>query len=289
MKALQQNILRPALGILCLAMTTWSSAWAGELTPQQQTQILHEANEQYHQGQRKAGTDPAEAKQAFSVAAQKYQTLVDSGVTNGRLYFNLANAQIHTGDLGRAIANYQRAATLLPGNRSVRANLRYARSRLPHAQETELQSPSLGQILSKWNDAISWNVRLAVAAVAWILVWLAAMVRFRFRRFPLRYVAVPALVLFSLSTVSLCFTWYPIPANERGIVVAQTVIRTGNGEAFAPKYQQPLHTGDPFDLVQRRGDWLKIRTPAGQTGWVWAHDVEQIRPRPSWLPRLGST
>ncbi len=63
------------------------------------------------------------------------------------------------------------------------------------------------------------------------------------------------------------------------LVVAQTVIHEGNGEAFAAKYQQPLREGAEFDVLQRRDDWLNIRTPDGQSGWIRGKDVEIIAVR----------
>ena len=59
---------------------------------------------------------------------QKYQTLVDSGVQNSQLYFNLGNAYVQSDSVGRAIANYQRAAKLRPLDFKISRNLDFALS-----------------------------------------------------------------------------------------------------------------------------------------------------------------
>ena len=78
-----------------------------KLTNQQQRDLLAEANDCYNAALAKVTKDPAEAKQAFVDATEKYQVLVDAGIRNSRLYFDLANAYLESGQTGRAIANYR--------------------------------------------------------------------------------------------------------------------------------------------------------------------------------------
>lgn len=258
-----------------LALASAHPVMATELNPQQQAQILSEANELYVQARTVSASDLAEAKQAFSAAAAKYQTLVDSGVANGKLYFNLANAYLQSGSLGRAIANYERAERLLPGDRAVLTNLHYAQSLLPDANATAAP-PSLWQTIASWNTALSLNTRWTLALVAWTAVWLAAIGRWYVKGFRWRYVAVPGLVVSLLCIASLGYQWSQMPTGDRGVVVNQTIIHEGNGEAFAAKYAQPLGEGTMCAVLQRRGDWLDIRTPDGQSGWIHGKDVEVI-------------
>ena len=84
------------------------------LSPSQRTTILSEANDAYQQGVNSSSNDAATAKEAFSTAASKYQLLLDSGINNSELYCNLGNAYLQSGSLGRAIANYERAAAARP-------------------------------------------------------------------------------------------------------------------------------------------------------------------------------
>ncbi len=85
-----------------------SQAEAGiQLDPSQQMALLDEAFEAWQRGRAAQASDMAESSAALSAAAQKYQTLVDSGIQNNRLYFNLGTACLQTGATGRAIANYR--------------------------------------------------------------------------------------------------------------------------------------------------------------------------------------
>ena len=96
---------------------------AVELEDSQKTILLDEANEEYQRAMESKENDAAEASSAFASAAQKYQLLVDSGVHNAGLYFNLGNAYLQSDSLGRAIANFERSKKLRPFDSQVRRNL----------------------------------------------------------------------------------------------------------------------------------------------------------------------
>ena len=52
--------------------------------------------------------------------------MIGSGYVNGHLYYNLGNAYLRSGQLGRAILNYKRAQILIPRDADLNFNLRYA-------------------------------------------------------------------------------------------------------------------------------------------------------------------
>jgi len=98
------------------------------LTPSQQEELLHEAIRSADLGAEIRQSKPDEAKEAFRKAAIKYELLVESGVRNGRLYYNLGNAYFESGQIGRAILNYRRAEQWIPGDARLEHNLNYVRS-----------------------------------------------------------------------------------------------------------------------------------------------------------------
>src|SRR4051812_31417158 len=86
------------------------SAEAEVLNESQQVQLFVKANEAYHQ-------------QKFSDAKNKYEELVDSGLTNGNLYYNLANCYVKLNNNGLAMAYYLKAKELNPRDADIDSNL----------------------------------------------------------------------------------------------------------------------------------------------------------------------
>ena len=116
-------------GILAalLLLAGWNSAVQAEdsaLTDQQRQTVLAEAQQSYEDGVALLRTDPISARERFRAAAHRFQRLLDEDIENGRLYYNLANAQLQSNDLGLAILNYRRAQRLIPADQRLESNLR---------------------------------------------------------------------------------------------------------------------------------------------------------------------
>ena len=62
----------------------------------------------------------------FAAARRMYLEVVDAGVEDARIYYNLGNACFKSGKLGEAILWYERARRLLPHDEDIEANLRFA-------------------------------------------------------------------------------------------------------------------------------------------------------------------
>jgi len=77
-------------------------------------EIFFKSNESYKQG-------------AFEEAIQGYNQLIDGGLGNGHLFFNLGNAYFRMNKLGKALLNYERARLLLPRDADLNFNLAHAR------------------------------------------------------------------------------------------------------------------------------------------------------------------
>jgi SH3-like domain-containing protein len=52
------------------------------------------------------------------------------------------------------------------------------------------------------------------------------------------------------------------------------VVRKGNGEGYDPQFEQPLHDGIEFRVIEQRGGWLRIELADGNQGWVRSREVE---------------
>jgi len=259
-----------------LALFSGGQALAIELTQQQRVVLLDEAQRAFDRGVELRQASPAEAATSFRQAADKFQIIVDSGLRNGRLYYNLANACLEGGRLGRAIANYRRAERLLPGDGRVEHNLNYARSLRRDQIETTGQQAFL-HTLFFWHYGTSLRGRVMVGIVVWAALWGMLIVRVFVPRFRWRYALLPVLAVCVVLAASVAVSLVAQSRHQAGVVVADNItVRKGNGEGFEPQFKEQLHEGVEFDLIERRTDWLLIQLPDGKTGWIRSREAETV-------------
>lgn len=247
-----------------------------DLTPQQQRDVVTEAQQSYDRGIATLRSNPGEAHIKFQNAAQRFQLVVDSGVRNGLLYYNLANAYLQSGDVGRAILNYRRAQRLIPGDARVASNLTFARSQCKTPIAPSGQR-ALSAALLWWHNHTAVRTRFDIFMIAYGLFWLAVLLRmWRGTGIWLIVAIGTGLVWIALgASVALDVSgWGHRPA---GVILADNVIvRKGNGAGFEPQFAQALSPGVEFEVLEHRGDWLDIELPNGSSGWIEMSQAELV-------------
>ena len=228
-----------------------------------------------------SGTKMAEANQLyeagqFSEAAVMYQALVDAGVEDGALYYNLGNAYFKAGDLGRAILNYRRAQVLEPRNSDVDANLQLARDQTID----ELPGES-GTLIDSINRFLVERMTLNEAAIFTLVIWLslcaltvAAILWSRGRRV-LRYTIAVIAVLLIAGLISVGILISEERGNDPAVIVAPSVeARSGPGEDYLTEFS--LHSGAEVDILEQRDNWARIVLPGNLQGWIPGEAVESL-------------
>ncbi len=262
------------------------------LSPVQQQMLLAEAGDLYSRAIDVAKTDAAEANDLFTSSAAKYQLLVDSGIHNARLYRNFGNACLQCNQLGRAIVNYERARQFDSGDRQLEVNLEFANSLVkgqdskPNSstQVTSGDATSLESILQKLGtmnalliNMTGMSVIIWTAVISSLLFWSFLTARALGYRFPMwRFAIVPLLLLTtSLTSLILASTQAQDPAN--GIIVSDTLnLYAGDGDLFDVVLLVEAAQGHRVQILETRGDWTRVRTRRGQTGWLPARSVESF-------------
>jgi len=85
------------------------------------------------------------------------------------------------------------------------------------------------------------------------------------------------LLLFLLFLGSLLIDQYTRSTNRSGVIVASEVTaRKGDGETYQPSFENPLHAGTDFKLVEERGKWLYIELQDGRRAWVPLKSAEFV-------------
>ncbi len=248
-----------------------ASAQSVELNGLQQRSLLAEANDHYKLALAKVSSDSAEAQQGFVDAADKYQLLVQAGNTNSRLYFNLANAYLASGQTGKAIANYRRCLRIVPTMQEAQKNLAYAQELARTDAEptvADRQNSSFEEyalVINDWlGSRISPRAVFGIMIVAWIAIWAAVGLRVVGFRLPWKTAIGIAILLFVLTATSTVLTSQASVRHEAVIVAVD--------DAAATKLSQ----GQVVEMIQQRGDSVRVRTKNGEAVWLPSNTVETI-------------
>lgn len=256
--------------------TSDDASTRAHLDPAQRLAIAQEAQRSYDAGMAVVRTDPQEAHSHFAQAASGFQRVVDSGVANGDLYYNLGNALVQSGEVGRGIGAYLNANALLPSDERISSNLAHARSLVAGARTGEPQTGLLDRASGSWKW-LSLSTRSWGAAIAWLLVWLvvAAGVTTKWTtRVPWRLSITAAAAVCAALALTVGVDQLRHELAPPGVLIAdQVAVRKGNGDGFALAFTEPLGQGMEFTLVEERPGWYLIQLASGQSGWVKSSDA----------------
>lgn len=210
------------------------------------------------------------AKPLYTQAILHYEKITnDAGIKNAKLYYNLANAYMLKGDIGRAILNYKRAEKLEPADSNIQKNLAFARSRRMDKVQIKTQKRVL-QTLFFWHYDFSLKTRLVVACAFFgILCIVLTMMILTAKRMPFSFVSIAAAVLSICFAASVAIADLQQRSHAQGVVLAASAVaRQGDGRNYPPQYKEPLHTGTEFELIEQRPAWLHIRLADGSDSWI---------------------
>ena len=256
---------RPALiaALLLLAVLVTGNIGAQESSA---TDLMTRANERYERGE-------------YAEAAQQYESLIGRGYRDAALYFNLANAYLESGDLGRAILNYMRARELSPRDSDIAENLKLALGMTVDGIEAERDSlvESMSYFAYRWATTGELGV---LALLLWVFAGMGMGALLVWRAFPLRrvlrMVATVATAATAASLVLLVSMIYANPYDNTGVVIAEAVdVVSGPGPQYPEEFT--LHSGAQVRVAGSRHGWTRIALPGGELeGWVPSYALESV-------------
>lgn len=206
----------------------------------------------------------------FAQAAQAYEQLASQGYSDAALFYNLGNAYYKQGDYGRAIANYRRAQQLAPRDADIEANLALARSQTVD----EFEAVDDGGFLNLVGGAVQGRLTLNELAMAAVGLWSLFVILFiLFRtvgsgtawRKGLQYALAATGVVLIIGVLALGSYLYVDNNQSGGVIVAdEAAVTSGPGTQYATEFS--LHSGAEVDLIETRGNWVRLALPDGESG-----------------------
>ena len=275
---MKRSVLMALIFVLVPIMHGWfiDPACADEMSPDRQRQVLRDALNAFEQAVAAAQDQPTRAEELYRDAAAGFNALIEAGLDNVALEYNLGNTYFRLGQLGRALVRYRRALRLDPTHKNLLSNLEYARRQVEPYIQPSGQTRLLHDLLFL-HYSTSLRQRFWAATLLSVAGWLLLIVRLWQPKRPLLLVGGLAVLLGLSFAASVVWqmndeTQYP-PAV---IVDQEFILRLGRGQGSDAALKQPLGPGIELRILQQRGDWVEVRLTNDQTGWLPVEAVERI-------------
>ena len=210
----------------------------------------------------------------YDEALREYQSILDSGLKGGNLYYNIGNAYIGKGALGKAILNYTRALRYMPNDSDVIANLWDAVDQMKQQPPVENRN-----FLFKWLDKKVEHLTLnkilfLMSFLYFILIGYVILTRV-FAKYDNYSIYVT--IFLSITLVLMIFPYTHRMKNLREGAITIVPIedvkyepKKGASTSFT------LYEGMKVYIMRSQGDWHKVKRTDGKIGWVPKESVEFI-------------
>ena len=226
----------------------------------------------------KAEGDSAYMKNDFASAIQVYEALLTKGEA-ADLYYNLGNSYYKSGDIAKAILNYERALLLQPGNGDIRANLEVAR-----AKTVDKVEPIPEIFFVSWTKSLINSMSVDAWAVCGVVCFILLIASLYFFIFSKQVVLKKAsficgivfLIAVILANVFASEQKDSLQNRDSAIVMSPSVtVRSTPSESGTSLFI--LHEGHKVTIkdASMKG-WKEIRIEDGKVGWVPSSSIEII-------------
>lgn len=223
-----------------------------------QADLFQQANQQYQ-------------AEEYDEAIGLYEAVFEGGYTSHDLHYNLGNAYFKTGDLGRAILNWERALAIEPSDEDAQANLELANT-LTVDNVEPLPRFWLATAWAWWVRWIPQTLLRAFVAIGWLALCAGAIARVMGRGEATRHLGRLIAVLGAIATLlfgaNLAVRELGIGVAQRGVILADEVPVNSAPTQDANLTVFEVHEGTRVRIDQRTDQWAEIVLDDGKVGWV---------------------
>lgn len=251
-----------SLGFLLLLCLVWISSVHGQTSTEA---FFEKANTDYQNG-------------LLDQAIDGYNQILDLGIVNADVYYNLGCAYLKNDQLGKAILYLERAVELKPFNRDFKHNLNIA-----HDLKEDDFSIIQGFFLIRWLENLAnlmssnaWailSILLLIIAVFFILSWL--FLKNIGLKKPMFIAGLTGFCLFIC--VFFLGRWKKSLENQNPLaIILQPEIPMLIAPDSLSKEVLTIHEGLKVKIIDQIGDWYKIELSNKEVGWILQSNLERI-------------
>lgn len=207
----------------------------------------------------------------FKDAAIMYEEIIDGGVENGKIWFNLGNSYYKQGNVLNAIYAYEKSLRFMPGDQDLRKNLEICRLNLKDKVESKVVLP-VWVWISEMRDAHNLYQNLSFSVIC--LFVLSVLLSFSFfykSLFSLKLIRVLMifLLLCALTGGYFGYTQYTEYFGKHALVASEEVsVKSSPDENSNGVELFRLHLGLKLMVEKELGEWVKIAVDSEKKGWL---------------------
>jgi tetratricopeptide (TPR) repeat protein len=214
----------------------------------------------------------------FAGATSEHERLLELGVRDADVFYNLGTAYARAGRQGRAIAAFERSLRLRPGDAEAIASLERSRAILA-SRRAEREGEAEVESGRPVGEAVFGGVSvdsLAVLLLVLVTALFALLAAFPFvRREDVRLaigIATPLLgIAAAVAGLGLAIRSGALDEGTPAIVVRERApLREGPHDDAQERARG--HEGERVWIVARDGEWVRV-TAGARTGWLPSADV----------------
>ncbi len=217
-------------------------------------------------------------KQDYGTAIQNYEQLVKLNRISAEVYYNLGNSWFKSGNISKAILNYERAKKIAPEDEDIDFNLKIASLKVADKIETVpqifykewLSSLSTALPANWWSTIFILGIWLLAASA--VLYILGNSSRLKKKGF-LLIISFTGLAIFFYIMAEKS---YNVNFEETQGVVMSPSVYVKSAPDIKGNDLFILHEGTKVDILEELNDWKKIRIANGTIGWMQNTEIESI-------------
>jgi len=214
----------------------------------------------------------------YHEALDLYMELIERGIQNPLLYYNLANTYYRIGKKGYAVLYYEKALRLKPFDKEIRSNLKFVRRSL----EDKI-SPLYNEGIFKFLQVIFSFLKLKIIVYGELFFFSASIalfivfILFAAARNKIKKPLIVCTVLFAAMLIGSLSIRYNELHHPKGVIL-EKALEVKSSPIEESDFLFTLHEGTEVKFIEKRGEWIRFRIADGREGWILLNSIELVEP-----------
>ena len=214
----------------------------------------------------------------FHESIEAFKEIINSGVENFEIYYNLGNANYKINKIPEAIYYYEKALMLRPGNDDILYNLNLCKLLLKdkiYSVPEPFFTLYLNRIMKTFHPD-GWAIISHIVLLLFLLSFILFLLN-RAEKIKSLLLALSIVFLFSFAfSMLIGYRHYHYMNKQIHAIVLPPTIGLKSSPSESSADIHIVHEGLKVKITTKLGEWYEIIIPDGNKGWVKAEDLKKF-------------